>query len=210
MSSRKLSGAQRRKLLREEEEKSKELLKKVPKLDNYFKIAPKTSETNVIQPHMEDEEYDHNNVITSSSTSATGTWSENSDKNAIVTAINNVVTVGEECIQFKYFLKALKEENKEENYNMAKILQVLRRLKIAIYSIIDTALKNFLTIPTTNVTRERSFSTLRRVKNYLRNSLSDSKTSNLALLCIESELVDSLDEDDIISLFISSKLRKTL
>lgn len=62
----------------------------------------------------------------------------------------------EECIQFKYFLKALKEENKEENYSMAEILQVPRRLKIvATYPNIDTALKIFLTIPATNVTEER-------------------------------------------------------
>lgn len=52
-----------------------------------------------------------------------------------------------ECIQFKYFIRALREENREENYNMAEILQVLRTQKIvATYRNFDTALKLFLTI----------------------------------------------------------------
>lgn len=49
-----------------------------------------------------------------------------------------------------------------------------------------------LTIPATSASAERSFSALRRVKNYLRNSQSDERLSRLSLLNIESQLLDSM------------------
>lgn len=94
----------------------------------------------------------------------------------------------EECVHFKYFIQALK---KEENFKISDMLQTIRQKRIvATFPNVDIALKIFLTIPATYVTGERSFSTLKRVKNYLRNSLVDAKTSNLALLCIENQILD--------------------
>ena len=46
------------------------------------------------------------------------------------------------------------------------------------------------TIPATSCTAERSFSTLRRTKTYLRNSIGQSRLSSLALLTIEREFTN--------------------
>ena len=46
---------------------------------------------------------------------------------------------------------------------------------IATFLNLDTALKMYLTIIPSNATGERSFSILKRIKNYLSNSISDIK-----------------------------------
>lgn len=48
--------------------------------------------------------------------------------------------------------------------------------------------KNAMTMPISQVTCERSFSKLRRIKNYLRNSMSDARLSDLTLLTIERDI----------------------
>ncbi|CAL9699711.1 unnamed protein product [Knipowitschia caucasica] len=58
-----------------------------------------------------------------------------------------------------------------------------------------------LTLPVTSVSCERSFSCLRRLKNYLRNSSGDTRTSNLGLLAINSARARAMDSDRIINAF---------
>ena len=48
-------------------------------------------------------------------------------------------------------------------------------------------------MPATNVTSERSFSALRRVKSYLRSTMSQQRMNNLMLLHVHKDLTDSLD-----------------
>jgi len=53
---------------------------------------------------------------------------------------------------------------------------LLKRLKIA------------MTFGMSSATAERSFSSLRRIKNYLRSTMTQERLSNLSLLYIEREL----------------------
>ena len=55
-----------------------------------------------------------------------------------------------------------------------------------------------------NSTGERSFSKLKLVNNYLRNSLTQEKVSGLALLSLESSLL----KERIINIFSKNKTRK--
>ena len=48
-------------------------------------------------------------------------------------------------------------------------------------------------IPVTSAACERSFSAMKRIKDYLRNSMSDKRLSNLTLLNIERERSSNLD-----------------
>ena len=75
---------------------------------------------------------------------------------------------------------------------------------------VEIALRLFLTHrPTvTNCSGERSFSVLKRVKNYLRSTILETRPCNLSLLCIESELVKKLNFEEIIHKFASIKARK--
>ncbi|XP_065658629.1 uncharacterized protein LOC136083152 [Hydra vulgaris] len=68
----------------------------------------------------------------------------------------------------------------------------------------------FLTIPITNCEAERSFSTLKRVKNMHRSTMVHSRLSNIARLTIESKLLETLDFSDVIAEFAGKKSRKKI
>ncbi|XP_065662667.1 zinc finger MYM-type protein 1-like [Hydra vulgaris] len=70
------------------------------------------------------------------------------------------------------------------------------------------AYRLFLTIPITNCEAERSFSTLKRVKNMHRSTMVHSRLSNIARLTIESKLLETLDFSDVIAEFAGKKSRK--
>ena len=66
----------------------------------------------------------------------------------------------------------------------------------------------FLTIPVTVASAERSFSKLKLIKNYLRNSISQDRLTNIAILNIEREKTSELEIDKIINDFANLKSRK--
>jgi hypothetical protein len=69
-----------------------------------------------------------------------------------------------------------------------------------------------LTIPATNVADERSFSALKRLKNYLRNSQSQDKLSSPALINTEKSFLKKLQSkpsilDEVIDLLVMKNRR---
>jgi hypothetical protein len=69
-------------------------------------------------------------------------------------------------------------------------------------------LRQYLTLPVTNCTGERSFSHLKRIKSALRSTQTQERLNNLSLLNIESDLLQELDFSTIIDAFSSAKCRK--
>jgi len=59
---------------------------------------------------------------------------------------------------------------------------------VEVYPYIDIALRMILCTPTTNCSAEQSFSTLKRVKSYLRSTMKEKRLNALADLNIESEI----------------------
>ena len=57
---------------------------------------------------------------------------------------------------------------------------------------------------------ERSFSKIKLIKTYLRNSLAQDKFSNLALLSIENNILKSLNTTEFTNIFVNMKTRKKL
>ena len=55
---------------------------------------------------------------------------------------------------------------------------------------------------------ERSFSSLRLLKTYLRNSMDQQRISDLAVMCINSDIIDNLNVNNIIDKFASVKNRR--
>ncbi len=53
--------------------------------------------------------------------------------------------------------------------------------------------KLLLVLPATNATSERSFSALRRVKSYLRSTMSQSRLNHLMVLHYHQDMADKLD-----------------
>ena len=73
---------------------------------------------------------------------------------------------------------------------------------------VEKAQRLYLSLMVSNCSGERSFSLLKRVKNVLRSTTTQDHLSALAPLNIESELVRSLNVDDIINDFATAKARK--
>jgi hypothetical protein len=73
---------------------------------------------------------------------------------------------------------------------------------------IEIVLRMYLCMFVTNVCDERSFSKLKYIKNYLRNTMGQEKLNAFAMLSIEHEVLESLCFDDIIEEFIHNKNRK--
>lgn len=69
-------------------------------------------------------------------------------------------------------------------------------------------LRQYLTLPVTNCTGERSFSHIKRIKSALRSTQAQERLNNLSLLNIESDLLQELDFSTVIDAFSSAKCRK--
>ena len=54
-----------------------------------------------------------------------------------------------------------------------------------------------LVMPATNATSERSFSTLRRTKTYLRSTMKQERLNNFMILHIYSEQTDAINDNEI-------------
>ena len=73
---------------------------------------------------------------------------------------------------------------------------------------IDKLLKIYFTFPVTSVTSERSFSSLRKIKTYLRSTMSECRLNNLFLLYIHQSKTDELNLKTIVKKFVSVNLRR--
>lgn len=70
------------------------------------------------------------------------------------------------------------------------------------YSEIAVLIELFLVMPATNATSERMFSTLRRIKSYLRSTMSQVRLNNLMILHVYEEETEKLDLQDVANEFV--------
>ena len=84
---------------------------------------------------------------------------------------------------------------KPDIFDIKDYFHSLSGAQLALLSQVSTVLQLILIMPATNATSERSFSTLRRVKTYLRNTMSQQRMNNLMLLHVHKDIVDSLAND---------------
>lgn len=120
-------------------------------------------------------------------------------------------------MEYESFLKVSKTEFNFEvqrwksswasSENMAKTaIDALKKCKKNFFPTVYTLLTILVTLPVTSVEAERSFSTMRRVKNYLRNSMSQERLTGLCLLNIHRDIDISFDE--IANKFVRQKNRR--
>ncbi|KAE9522954.1 hypothetical protein AGLY_016585 [Aphis glycines] len=113
-------------------------------------------------------------------------------------------------VEFEVFYSDIKYQNLLHIYEMVKIIE-----QDALKDILPEAYKLFiliLTLPSTSVSNERSFSCLKRIKTCSRNSISQVRLSSLSMLSIEKSLIHQLKEiesfyNDIIQIYASQKDR---
>lgn len=96
-----------------------------------------------------------------------------------------------------------KKRKGHEPQDTAELLVLMRPYKDA-FPDIHRLLCISRTLPVSSAGCERSFSCLRRIKNYLRNSSGDERNSNLGLLAINRQRSRSLDVQQVIDIFASN------
>ncbi|KAL7582216.1 uncharacterized protein LOC111901644 [Lactuca sativa] len=90
-------------------------------------------------------------------------------------------------------------------------VEILEFVKVEdCYPNVFIAYRILLTIPVTVASAERNFSKLKLLKNYLRSSMSQERLNDLAILCIEKDMLDKIDLEDIINDFASQKARRSI
>ena len=110
-----------------------------------------------------------------------------------------------ECKHFAAYLR-VKKIDKITAQGICRLLHENNLLEL--YPNYYIALKMYLCMMVTNCAGERSFSVLRRIKDYLRSTQEEERFNALSLLFIERELTMMLDPDQIIDEFAAAKPRK--
>ncbi|CAK1600824.1 unnamed protein product [Parnassius mnemosyne] len=122
------------------------------------------------------------------------------------------MTVGESCDidghelyeELNMFIRVY-----EGNNDIISVLKYIVEQKLTeVYPTIEIVLRIIATTPVTVASAERSFSRLKIIKTYLRNSMTQDRLSALAILSIENDVTSSLDYCVLIKYFSLRKSRK--
>jgi len=103
-------------------------------------------------------------------------------------------------------IQALLKE-KEINPDIITLTEMLSKLSSAFVGTLKI-LTIILTLPVSTAFNERFFSTLKRVKNYLRLTMGDKRLSDLMVIATEKEEADTLDLNEAVDSFAKLKSRK--
>ncbi|RVE46777.1 hypothetical protein evm_008561 [Chilo suppressalis] len=93
--------------------------------------------------------------------------------------------------------------NKQEDFEDLEITELIQQSE-CFYPQVKTALEILLAMPYSTATIERSFSTLRRVKTWLRSTMIEDRLNGLCLLSVHKKLVNSMGDsftEDVINRF---------
>jgi hypothetical protein len=110
----------------------------------------------------------------------------------------------DEFIQFRHFVE--KENVDQSAIDMYKLLK--SRNLVSAFPNVDIIFRIYLSLPATSAACERSFSVLKRIKNYNRSKMGQERLCSLAVMAIESDLLNSVDFDGLIHDFAESHSRK--
>lgn len=110
-----------------------------------------------------------------------------------------------ELIHFREFIKCIKSA-KPSARELLKVIYEKNAQDLFPNTFI--ALRIFTCTFITNCSAERSFSALKRIKTYLRSTMKTKRLNHLAVLHIESDLLKTINYDEVIDNFANKKVRK--
>ncbi|CAG0901797.1 unnamed protein product, partial [Cyprideis torosa] len=108
-----------------------------------------------------------------------------------------------EAQQAQYFLRLCQLPKMEEE---RKIIDLLQAEGIKVFTSYCRLLRGMASLPVTSCGTERFFSTVGRVKNRLRSTMTTERLESLSLLC--SDVITESDYEDVLSKFRSMKQRR--
>ena len=113
-----------------------------------------------------------------------------------------------EQLEMQLDILATSRPPETSRYDLPFLLKQLKAMSIAQRSLlchVCTVISLILVMPATNAVSERSFSTLRRIKTYLRSTMSQIRlNSNIITLHIHKDLTDNLDLLEVGNEFVSA------
>ena len=110
----------------------------------------------------------------------------------------------------------IKTANQQHNFTIKKVTSITTVCdvfnsctfaKIMLLNV-HQLLRIYLTVPMSSATAERTFSALRRVKNYLRTTMTQKRLNNVMLLHAHKQRTDGLNLRDIAAEFIGRNRRR--
>lgn len=110
----------------------------------------------------------------------------------------------DELCQFANFAAVFKDE---EPGDMSTELYFYK-LIIGHFPNVAVALRIYLILMVTNCSAERSFSKLKLIENRLRTSMTQERLVSLAIMSLESDILQGIDYSDIINDFARAKSRR--
>lgn len=121
-------------------------------------------------------------------------------------------SLGDELVQFAELLKTdvatVIDSKKQESLELQFYKLLLNNSLESCFPNVEIALRIYLSLMITNCSGERSFSTLKRIKNELRNTMGQERLNHLTLMNIEYNLLKEVDSESVISKFAHIKCRK--
>lgn len=123
----------------------------------------------------------------------------------------NYFTVNElslEIMSFQSYYFVSKESESADNNILSYLVFIIKHSLSDVLPQMENLLKIFLTLTIGSASAERAMSVLRRLKSYLRSSMVQDRTSNLALLSMKYEAAQDLDMTELIDKFSKAKVRR--
>ncbi len=93
-------------------------------------------------------------------------------------------------------------------FDMKSYFQTLSQFQMSLLSQVKRLVQLILVMPATNASSERSFSALRRVKNYLRTTMTQERLNYLMLLHVHKEKTDELDLKKLLNEFVECSVHR--
>lgn len=119
-----------------------------------------------------------------------------------------------QLVMLPEFIKVYNENNPKTCLNSISrihtVCEVMNTMPIGkqMFTEVANLLRLFLTIPVTTSTAERSFSALRRLKSYLRSTMTQVRLNNVMILHIHKGRTDDIDVFEIAKSFVSVNDRR--
>lgn len=117
----------------------------------------------------------------------------------------NTALLNSECILAKRTL----EDTRENLESVMDVFKALVPLKSAFPTLVKL-LQIVLTLVVSTATCERSFSALKRIKTYLRTTMSEQRLTDIALLSMETDLASDLAFHDVLKEFEGTDKNRTI
>ena len=113
-----------------------------------------------------------------------------------------------EVVHFAFHLRSSPDLGLKTNTAQAQLSYLKKNCLIETFPNVAIILRIYLTLPVVKMEGKRSFSALKKVKNYLLSSLTQDHVCDFCIVAIEKRFTKSMSFEVIIDKFAAAKCRK--